>query len=67
MQVDENRLRLIALVVIVGIGASYMLWLTLSYVQQMRTQEYIKNSVDKWFTTMPEPATGEVIHEPDVD
>lgn len=67
MQVDENRLRLIALIVIVSIGTSYMLWLTLSYLQQMRTQEYIKNSVDKWFTAMPEPSTGEVIREPDID
>lgn len=46
--IDDKRLRLIAAIVIMGIGASYMLWLALEYMKSMRLDEYIRNSMDKW-------------------
>lgn len=48
---DEKRLRLIAAVVIVAIGVSYMTWLVLEYLKTQRLGEYIRQSVDRHFAT----------------
>lgn len=64
MQIDENRLRVIAVVVIIVIGASYMLWLALSYAQSLRTEEYMRNSFDAWLASHPPMPTGQVVDEP---
>lgn len=55
MQIDESRLRVIAVVIIILIGASYMLWLVLSYVQSLRTEEYMRNSFDAWLLNHASP------------
>lgn len=49
---DEKRLRLIAAVVIVAIGVSYMTWLVLEYLKTQRLGEYVRNSDDRYFATV---------------
>lgn len=46
---DEKRLRLIAAVVIVAIGVSYMTWLVLEYIKTQRLGDYVRATVDKYF------------------
>lgn len=72
---DENRLRWIAVTVVIAIGAAYMGWLVLSYLQSVRTQEYIKTSVDGFLFDLkdkvsqaPQTVPAEVVHnEPDTE
>jgi len=56
---DEKKYRLIALCVILGIGASYMLFLVYTYVQSQRLNEYARQRIDEWISRAPKPGTGE--------
>lgn len=53
---DEKKLRLVAAIVILFIGASYMTWLVLEYLKSMRLDEYIRNHLDDAVASMRQAA-----------
>lgn len=53
---DDKKLRLIAALVILGIGIAYMTWLALEYVKSMRLDEYIRNHLDDAVESMRQAA-----------
>lgn len=63
---DDKKLRLIAALVIVGIGIAYMTWLALEYVKSMRLDEYIRNHLDDAVATMRQAAPASKVVPGDV-
>lgn len=46
--IDEKKLRLIAAIVIMFIGAAYMTWLVLTYLKSVKLEDHVRTSFDKW-------------------
>jgi hypothetical protein len=58
---DEDRLHVLAVVIIVAIGLAYMGWLVLTFLEERETGMTIRRVVTEHFANQPKPEQAPVV------